>query len=303
MNRNTRTALIAVIAITGSLACPTLAAQETDTARLQRLVAESRQLYENGDYQGSLDRLREARAIVDHPDIAYNIARSLQKLSRCRDAREAYEAYMNRDDVSEQDVAQARAQLAQMEACREEVDVAFACNVPATLSVDGGTEFSCGESRTLEEGTYFVQARAEGYETASNRFTVDASANVPVEIRLTPVAEDEVQPTATADWQRPVAYGAIGTGGALLVSGLVIDVRSAGRAKRMEEAAADGDEQRWQKLRDGAPGAKTATLVLYGSGVVLGAVGATLLVLSGNGDASQARVQVGPAGIGVAGEF
>ena len=93
----------------------------------KELAREGAELYEAEKFEEAVAKLKEAQAIYDHPDLAYNLGRAHSKLGRCAEARAAFTDFLGRDDISEETEAKARKSLADLESCREPGTVEIAC--------------------------------------------------------------------------------------------------------------------------------------------------------------------------------
>lgn len=110
----------------------------------------------------------------------------------------------------------------------------------------------------------------------------------PVVVKPDPVNPDPVDPDPVADdgpgaWT-VAAWTMTGVGGALVVTGLALDVAGAGLIDEYEQAAEQGDRARFDQLRQDIDGRQTLVFVLYGVGVATAAVGAVMVLMDGGDD-------------------
>lgn len=54
-----------------------------------------REAYARGDYESALESFRQAYELSNRPELQFNIAQAADRLRRDRDARDAFEAYLN----------------------------------------------------------------------------------------------------------------------------------------------------------------------------------------------------------------
>ncbi len=74
---------------------------EAHRPQAEAKLAQAHQLYEAGDYQGSLERLNEAYALVPSPKILFNFGLAYQALGRDVEALDAFERFLA--EISERD--------------------------------------------------------------------------------------------------------------------------------------------------------------------------------------------------------
>lgn len=75
---------------------------DADTARFDRLVVEAAEAYGAGEFQRSIERLREAYALEKNPRLLHNIGRAEEALGHDRAAIEAYRSYLEQQPDAEQ---------------------------------------------------------------------------------------------------------------------------------------------------------------------------------------------------------
>jgi hypothetical protein len=100
------------------------------------LAQEGAQLYEKGDFQGALDKFKQAHQQFPSPKLFFNLAQAFRGLSRNPEALEAYERFLaEAKDASPEYREQAVAQVAELGA--KLARVAVACNQPgAVVTID-----------------------------------------------------------------------------------------------------------------------------------------------------------------------
>lgn len=288
--------IAALTVVLCSSTAATVSAQDLSREEIQefqRLSAEGAELYAAKDFEGSIARLQQAQEIYAHPDLQYNIGRAQLQLERCRAARATFDAYLQRDGLSEEATAAAQEQLELATTCKEDGTVVLACTDGAIVSLDGES-VACGEPIVRKEGVYSLSATAPEYEQYSTNVTIEPGGSTEVQVELVRETVEAPAPQPAAPtWQRPVGYAAVGTGGALILGGLILDASSSGRADKLAEAA---DPAEVDRLSRGAKTARAVTLTMYIGGVVAAGTGAVLLLTAPSNDV-QAAVLVRPSGL------
>lgn len=291
----TLTRLVVLLAF--ALLPSALVAQElsrADAERFQQLMQSGAEAYQREDYQRSIELLEAARAIYDHPDLTYNIARAWTHLNRCSKARGLYEAYVGREDIGPEDVEKARQMLAELDSgCVSRGTLRIECTVPQTaVSIDGGQPQACPVAVEVQTGSHQIMARAPQHLPATQRAEVLEAEVTPVTITLEREAPPEPPSAAGPNWPL-IGWVTAGAGGALLVTGLILDASSVGRLRALEEASENGDVAEVERLRSGASRSKAATIVLYTGGIVAIGAGTYMALFLGSDETATASVAFG----------
>ncbi len=270
--------ILAITLLLATLAARVAQAQELTEQQIeefQALVTRAAEQYEAGEFVATLATLHEARAIYDHPELVYNEGRALMQLDRCEDARLAFERYIGRSDVDEDDVAAARGQLEELGTCESSWTATFYCSEPAKLEV-AGRQLACDSSIELEEGSWTVTARTQDGRNRSVDFELDADQTISIELpRLVRAPRVERGPTGHAAF----GWGAIGAGAVLLGTGLALDATSLRRAERLREAAAAGDGAEVDALARRARTNRALSITAYALSAVSVGAGVYLVLL------------------------
>lgn len=109
-----------------------------------------------------------------------------------------------------------------------------------------------------------------------------------------PPVDDGMSGMALAGW------GALIGGGVLILSGVGLDIASAGLVDDLQTYADAGDTQKYNSTQDDIDSRKTTIYVLYGVGALAAAVGGTLIVLDLSSDSGSAQLvpTIGPDSAG-----
>jgi hypothetical protein len=236
--------------------------------------------------------LQEAREIYDHPDLTYNIGRAYTRLRRCDEARRAFITYLQRPEITKADDEKARQNLKELSSCVPPARLAVECSPEtAMVSVDGEPSKACPTEFEVEpDEQHRIVVTAREYETAEETRTPASGETVAVEIELQKPEKEIPPPTEPAgdgSWKPIVGWSAIGAGAAMLIGGVVLDSTSSGRAQRLQQAAADGDDSRVQELEKGGRTARAATIGLYIGGLVAAATGTALVIWASSGKSGE----------------
>jgi hypothetical protein len=159
----------------GALA-PVASAQSQDRRAVARgLAQEGAQLYEKGDFQGALEKFKQAHEQFPSPKLFFNLGRALRGLSRDLEALEAFERFLaEAKDASPEYQEHAAAQIAELGAKVARVTVG--CNRHgAVVMIDGerrGT-IPLEKPALIQPGAHQLTLVWEG-ETKSVEFTAAA---------------------------------------------------------------------------------------------------------------------------------
>jgi tetratricopeptide (TPR) repeat protein len=75
-------------------------------------VADADRLYDAGDYQGALERLRQAQALYPSPRLQFNFGLTFRSMGRDREALEAFERFLAETGDGDAAIADRRAEAA-----------------------------------------------------------------------------------------------------------------------------------------------------------------------------------------------
>lgn len=164
--------LVAIGSSTFALAPRVVRAQEPT----QQQIDEARRLFEQGlEYSDrerwgeALEYFRRSRAIAERPSTVYNMAVTLYRLGRLREAAESFEAFLGMSS-EESDPERHREARRQLEVMRQSLaHLTLEVGPPdARVDVDGTVVAGTGATRemALDPGEHRVTVTADGYEAA-----------------------------------------------------------------------------------------------------------------------------------------
>lgn len=264
---------------------------DADIERYKTLTTEAAQTFEGGDFRKTIELLSQARVIHDHPDLSYNIGRSYEAMSWCNRARETFSIYVKRDDVSKKDRSAATQRLDSLKDCVEKRLLTVECEpAETTLLLNGETQLACATPTELTEGSYSVEASADGYLPSVYSVNINAfSDDISLQTKLAPAeiatVEEAVMPQDSSDWRPVTGWTLVGVGAGALVAGLVLDATSG--VDSVEVGAVD-------QVNSDAESRRTAITALYIGGAVLGAAGAGILIWEMTDNQESASLSVHP---------
>jgi tetratricopeptide (TPR) repeat protein len=168
---------IGVLMLSGALGSASPASAQSQDARsaAHALAQEGAQLYGKGDFQGALDRFKQAYQQFPSPKLFFNLGQAFRGLSRNPEALEAFERFLaEAKDASPNYRKQATAQVAELGA--KLTRVAVACNRPgAVVTIDRNKQGTIPLEKpvAVEPGAHQLTLAWEG-ETKSVEFTAVA---------------------------------------------------------------------------------------------------------------------------------
>ena len=224
------------------------------------------QLYKTSDYSRALVEFQESYRLSKKPGLLFNLARCHEVLANLEKAIKYYRMYL--------------------------------AQVPGTL------KRSLVESRlrNLEKRAAASSAAVPPGKVAPVLVPVKPPPTLPPEkpAQVKPAVEPTVTdegPSRPGKWKRTAAWIALGTGGALLVTGIVFGTMASGKATDYEEAAKDQTYDDLADLRQEGESLETAQVGLMVAGSVVAAAGAGLLLwyyLGGEKEGEPASAMVAP---------
>lgn len=279
--------MIVVLTLWGASA---LALESTDWDRFHELVAAGAQAYQEQRFEDSVAHLEQARGIVDHPDLLYNIARAHQQLNRCQTAREIYVRYAARNDVTDDDREKVAERLKELTMCVEYGTVQFRCSPEsAVVRHSEGQSRECDDIWQLPTGDHEFLVEASDHKAALIVVRITSTEALQRTVRLdTAVTPSE---SMLPGW---TGMAVAITGGALLATGLIVDLTSLSRQEKMSNAS---DVEELAALRDAARRARVATSVLYISGAAGLLGGAGIILWQSRHDNTSARLELTPTSV------
>lgn len=247
-------------------------------------------------HEAAVDYFRAALELGELNIAWLNLGRSLARLGRCEEAREAYERALRAPTVASPAPAEVRDIVA-----RYEAELIESCTgtlvlrcAPPTLrvSIDGAAPQPCpGEPLSLSWGTHEVTWSTP---RGTQRAEVAVEPGRRVELLV-----DEGGAPDEGGWVMPVGWTALGLGVVILGSGIAIDVAFAGdHIEELKTATAEGRLERAREIAGELESDQQLAIGLYIGGTALAAGGLGLLLahyLGGGGggvDAASAGAQL-----------
>ncbi len=163
--------------------------------RATAVFAEANSLFAQEAYPGALERYRAAIALWDHPQIRFNMAVALMRLSRDVEALDAIDAAL---EWGAQPFTPAlyRKGLAYQRELQDRIGTIEASCTQKGVSVtlDGQPWFSCPGTgkRRVTPGSHSIVAEGRELMTLSQRIAVKAGSVAPARIALVPVSRNVI---------------------------------------------------------------------------------------------------------------
>ncbi|QDG50413.1 PEGA domain-containing protein [Persicimonas caeni] len=260
----------------------------------KQLVKQGSQLRDDGQPWQALDKFEEARQILDHPKLAFNIGKLHQQTGACQKAKDAYTDVLARPKLPDDVRVEVVEQLKSADDCKPFATLSLECTPPnATVQV-GENTLTCPLRRKVTPGAFELVVSANGYAEKTVNVTLEPGKLVEEKVALEEAQEQQVEAPPVADsggetpWMTYAAYGSMGVGAALLVGGIASDYSAQSRAEEFVAANNSGDRQRAQTLKSEADSAQVRTVVLYSAGAVLLGGGVALWAIETQGEGDEA---------------
>jgi hypothetical protein len=215
------------LALATAAASPRLAhaqtAEELDAARA--LFQEAYKDEQEKRYDQALDKFRRVAKVRESASVRYRIGSVLEALGRDREARDAFRAIAAQKSTLEQkdqDIADSAAERARdLDKKIPRLNVTVAADAPADarVTVDGAA-VPTGRPLELDPGDHVVQATATGMKPFEGHVKLGEGGDTPFAVTFEPGGPAEPPPGSKS--HKTLAYVAIGAGGALLVTGVVM---------------------------------------------------------------------------------
>ncbi|MBM4359933.1 MAG: hypothetical protein FJ096_17655 [Deltaproteobacteria bacterium] len=317
-----------------ALACPAYAETPVDRKLAQKLAGEALDLFKARDFESAMAKFQEADRLVPAPTLKVRVARCLVQLGRMREAAEHYrevialELKSTSPKVHHEARDEAVRELAKLieETPKLTVVLSGESEAAVEVTVDGKSlGAALGQPQMLDPGTHAIVVSV-GTLRVEKAVTLERghSERVVLGIPRAPATRDE-RPAAgsgeASSAMRIAGYSLVGVGGAGLVVGAIgtgLLYRDRGTLDSLcpagpcyrDEPNAVAVAERFNRERI------VASAGFIGGGVI-GAAGATLLILAATGSASGSASEKGvatsramrllpvvsPQFIGVAGTF
>ncbi|MEQ9321407.1 MAG: tetratricopeptide repeat protein [Polyangiaceae bacterium] len=334
-------ALLAGALATLAVPAPATAQSDANRAAARRLGKEALGLYEQGDYEGALDRFRRAHDLVGLTTTGLYTGRTLEKLGRLVEASELYLEASRIElppDAPEQHVsAKADARRAYDDLQPRIPQLTIEVNdlpegASVAVTVDGATvpPALLGVARPTDPGDHLIEATVGGTkraqritlaEGARERVTLDMSgaAGTPVQpqppthgpgpVSPVPPMPDEPPPadTGSSSVMATVGWVAIGLGGAGIVAGAIAGGLAIAKKGDLDDNCPGGEcPPEFHGDVDSFQTTRVVSTVGLIAGGVLAAGGVVLVLTAPGGDDgghATVKLHVQPAGVGLSGRF
>ncbi len=253
----------------------------------QRYLIGRRQ-YRAGDFEAAAREFQSALEIFPGSvKLAYNLARTLERLDRIEDALEAYKRYLRLAKGADDREQVERVVAGLVERLRARRARAVVSSVPAGASVylDDASAPAGTTPMTLEAppGAHLLRLELAGHRTALRTLELRAGASEAVAVELE-AAPDAPQPKAEAvaepsdeDWRQPIGWTAIGLGAAATGAGVYFMLSALDTAD--EATGLPGEEQaRYDRLGGEVEDLQIWMWSALGAGLALAGAGTALLM-------------------------
>ena len=290
-----------------ALAPPPAAAQPreglspAEQARSQMLFEEGRKLREAGRCDQAIDKLKASQALAPAVGTLLNLADCHQDLGQTASAwarfEEASALAQQAGDARRAQYARERADAVEATLSRLEIQVTRpAPGLVVTRDGQPVSEAELGLAMPVDPGTVEVEARAPGFTTWREAVVVGRDG---AEVRI------DVPPLEAIEREDPglstraiLGYSLLGVGGAALIAGTILGVRSRlldGRSDAFCPTDPDVCLPEASAIRDDARAHEIAAIVTLSAGGAAAAIGAGLLWLAADTDpTATANVAVTP---------
>ena len=283
-----RVLMLVVCVSTATLAVGSPAQAKPSKAEIEEfkeLVATGSKHYSNERYEQALEAFRKAQEIANPPSLRYNVARTLESMGRCRDAKSEVESFLSVDDLPEAKRTKGRERLAELkEKCPAAGTLSVTCrptDAVGTVRIEGeDKKKACPAEFSLEPGSYTVVVSAPGYGTKSD--TVDVAADETTEREVTLEKDSGVASSGgsgsdgkgggsgdKSTGKIVAQVGGLAVGAGLLGGGVASDLGANARLRSLRDAREANNPDEVQRLQQEAKGARTRTIALYTSGAIL----------------------------------
>lgn len=191
---------------------------EIDKETARRLLDEGDALFAKGDFEGALEKYRAADDIMGVPTTATEVGKTLEKLGRLVEARDAYlriVRYPKQEDepavfrkARKTADAKAAALAERVGTLTVRVSLGGERRSEVALTIDGTAinAAAIGHGISVDPGTRSVKLSAAGYLPVEEEVTLDEGGEETLEIRL------DVDPDAPDEPPPPKPKGGVGPG-------------------------------------------------------------------------------------------
>lgn len=226
---------------------PPVVSEELKAAR--ELFQEAYKDEQEKRYAQALEKFQRVAAVKESASVRYRIASVLESLGRLRDGRDAFRALAASKPnlpVPEQEIADSAADRAhQLDKKIPKLILKLQDSPPADtrVAVDGAPVPLSTTARRVEvdPGDHVVQASSPTSRSTESKVTLAEGAEVEVTVVLQPLGPPPPPPpVVTPHRNNTLAYVALGAGGVLLVTGIIVLVVREGDVSDLTKSCPNG---------------------------------------------------------------
>jgi len=198
-----------LVAILCAVSSPSAAQSPADKATARKLATDGIGLYTKGEYVEALDRLQRAQALYQAPIHLLYIARSQVRLGKLVDGAETYRRLLRTQldndapRAFKDALSAAQRELADLEPNIPtlRIDVTPANAEGLKLFIDGQPVSAAvvGVDRPTNPGQHVVEARANGYATATTTADLASGSKQTAKLTLRPSVQPKAVPTKAGE--------------------------------------------------------------------------------------------------------
>lgn len=219
-----------------------LAQTDEELSQARELFQEAYRDEQEHRFPEALEKFRRVAQVKESASVRYRIAAVLEAMKRYREARDAYRALAaSKANLTEKDqpIAESAAiRAAELDKKIPRVVVTVTGSPPpadARVTVDG-VPAPVGRPVEQDPGDHVVQANAEGMKPFEQHVTLpENNAEVPATVTFEP-ASSPPPSTPPPSRSNTLAYVALGAGGVLLTTGIILLVAREGAIADIEAA-------------------------------------------------------------------
>jgi len=220
------------------------AQSEQDLQRARELFQEAYKDEQEKRYDVALEKFRQVAQVKESAQVRYRIASVLESMNRLREARDAYracaamKASLPPKDAPVADACAEKA-LAVDKRVPKLVVTISGDNPPADARVTvDGAPVPAGRPVEQDPGEHTVQATATGMKPFEQKVTLpDNGSSIPATVSFEPAGTGIVErPVEPKKPSKTLGYIALGAGGVLLVTGIILLVAREGAIDDIKSA-------------------------------------------------------------------
>ena len=225
---------------------PPVVSEELKAAR--ELFQEAYKDEQEKRYAQALEKFQRVAAVKESASVRYRIASVLESLGRLRDSRDAFRALAASKPnlpAPEQEIADSAADRAhQLDRKIPTLILKLQESSPpdTRVAVDGAPVPLSTTARRVEvdPGDHVVQASSPTSRSTESKVTLAEGAEVEVTVVLQPLGPPPPPVVATPHRNNTLAYVALGAGGVLLVTGIIVLVVREGDVSDLTKSCPNG---------------------------------------------------------------